>query len=269
MLQNILYDLIIVGATKHSYYLLNKLKAKKPNAKVAVISTNFDQVALKYLDLADRLTDTVLHLEYFRGLVKVYLKNGVYCAKNILISTGTTPTLTDTFINKKVKEIARYNAHVIPDNASESSVMVLGSCNAAFAMAADLAEQFKQVYVCLPKINLRLGTKLKARISKLKNITIFKNTTVMDYRKENDKLTHIILDTYAEIECNMLIVVSDRKPAIPSSFSRVCQLNDKGAVVVDGAGNTSTHNIFALGSCTSRYLATTLDTIVDNIIKNI
>ena len=268
MRQDILYDLLIVGASKLSFYVVKKLKEKQPSIKIAVISSNFDHIEQKQLDKVDFLQDTVAYLDYFRGLVRVYTKTSYYCAKYIIISTGTSPLFNEDFITDKLLKVASSDYRDLPENSQELNLVVLGTSNTTVSTAVDLAKHFKQVYVCSPNMTFRLGNKIKEKIAKLKNIKIFNNCTVVDYDLVDNKLVTVTLDTYAKLDCSKLVIISQRKPDIPPAFSRVCQVDEKGAIMVDQIGRTNLKNIYALGGCANHYNATALDNVIENILQN-
>lgn len=266
MRQDILYDLLIVGASKFSFYIVKELKKKQPDIKIAVISSNFNHIEPKQLEKVDSLQDTVAYLDYFRGLIRVYTKTSYYCARYVIVSTGTNQVFAEDFITEKLLKIASSDK-VFPENSQDLNLAVLGTSNTTLATAIDLAKHFKQVYVCSPNMTFRPGNKTKEKIAKLKNIKVFNNCTIVDYKLNNGQLASIILDTYAELDCSKLVIVSQRKPDVPKAFSRVCKVNEKGALVVDSEGRTSLKNIYALGGCASRYSATALDDIVNTVLK--
>ena len=264
-----LHDLIIIGATPESYYVARQVKAQKPDASIILASTDFNQVPDFSHDVCDSWTTSIVFLEYFRGMIKVYdARGGVVCGRNLLISTGSTPLIERDFLNDRILEIAKFNDHD-KVRKSKNNLVIISERTQAVSMAIRLSKYYKHIYICSPNLTIKYGNKLAEKVKECKNIEVFGNCRVIDYTEKNGQLQSVKLDTYTNIKCNKVIVVGARRPAIPFGWRNLCTLNQKGAIVVNNIGRMEKFkNMYAIGACASQYHADLIPELVDDIIKN-
>ena len=265
MTSNILYDVIVIGASEEGLIFCDQLLQKTKNAKIALISKHFNfQTAKQNLSGVDKFEDEAVFSYYKHRLLGVYMqKNEAIFGKVIVIATGTTPiksTLKNLNIKYDIKDI----------KASKTTpAVVYGDDEYAAKYALSLAKKFKYVYLGTKSLDLPFGARLNKKIDNTANILHLPNCNIVSCK--NDKagnLAEIQLDTYSTIKCTALVMSLGRKPASAGIDKRMIKLDSDGYIVTkEFSETTEIPNIFAIGGCTKNSSKRKITDAINTIIK--
>ncbi len=264
---NILNDIIIVGASPEGIALCDYLCAKRPDLKIILISTHFNNICLRHkLNNVERITDTVIYSNYMHGVITLTLASGkLVHATNVVLATGTKPTKLD-LCTKNIY----YKASDVDVCSKVKQAVVIGNNSKAITAALWASRRFRYVYLCAPAIKIDATKKDVLRLSQVNNIVYLPNCSIRAV--QNDKrgdLEKVILDTYEELNCHAILAITKRTPDVPKFNMNMIELED-GYIKVNHVGETTVvPKIYAIGACTKHTSKRNITIVGKNILSKL
>ena len=269
MLQNELYDIIILGASESGIALCEMIKTKSPETKVALVSKHFNHIKQnnKLLDTKLIMGESVLS-SYNHGVIILSLKDrSLVVGKNLVIATGGKPikTTKDTFKNINIC----YKPSEITINPKNKPVVIYGDGELAVSYALELAKKFKYVYLCSSVFKLNCNSKLINKLNNTINIVHLPNCHIASCKNDKEgKLAEIALDTYETIRCSALVIAIGRLPDVSGVDTRMVELDQDSYVKINATHQTTiVPNIYAIGECTKHNTKISITTVCNHILK--
>lgn len=268
MLQNELYDIIVLGASESGIALCEMIKAKSPEMKVALVSKHFNYVKStnKLLDTKLIIGESVLS-SYNHGAIILSLKDrSLVVGKNLVIATGGKPikAAKDTLKNIDIC----YKPSEITINPKNKPAVVYGDGELAVSYALELAKKFKYIYLCSSVFKLDCNSKLLNKLNNAANIVHLPNCHIVSCKNDKDgKLAEITLDTYETIRCSALVIALGRLPDASGVGTRMIELDKDNYIKTNSLHQTTlVPNIYAIGECTRHDTKRSITTVCNHIL---
>lgn len=250
-MEDILYDVIIIGASKEGINAYNSLKRTAPEKKVIVISREFSNVTARNSILtSDRVVGEVVFTDDRRGVMITYLKDDTrICGLSLIIATGTKPVRFKFDTNS-----VYYNVKDMKSRAKVSPIVVLGNNDKAARSAIELSKKFRHVYMCIKESELNCPAALKDSIAQLDNITILPFCSVSKLvNDKNGNLLKVQLDTLDEIDCKYLFCSLGQVPDIGGINRNMITLDKDGYIKINDDFETEiVPGVYAVGRCVAK-----------------
>jgi len=261
-----IYNVIIIGASKEGLGLAKDLSKQNPALKIAIISETLDNIATKYkLDNITYVKGTALDLKYLHGAGVVYLnQTTAYFGENIVVATGEQaiedPTLVGNFVHYSTQDI-------ITSTPVKMAAVVFGKDYNTINDAIALSRKFKYVYLC-DETN-KLETLYQKQIfARYDNIAYLPRCTIKQYSlSKQGNLESVELSTYETLNCNAILVSLGTHPDTDKLQSTFIKKDKNGYIIVDSNGLIpGLDNVYAIGKCT-KYNKKTTQAVL-NMLKN-
>jgi len=248
MLQNKIYDTIVIGASEEGIALCEFLSTKAVGFSVALVSKHFDYVGKnKSLSGIDLIRDEAVFSSYNHGLIKFNLKtNQAIFGKAAVIATGSKPTKASFKSNT-----IYYKASDIKTPMKNKQAVVYGDNKEVISYALALSKKFKYVYLCKPTLGFAGGEKLLTKLNNTANIVTLPGCNIVGIKNDKEgNLTEITLDTYDTIHCSALVMAIGRSPDVSGISKKMIDLDEQGYAITKAYNETTkVPNIYAIGEC--------------------
>lgn len=270
------YDIIIIGAGCTGYaaamycgrFEMKTLVLGEVIGGTIILTDNVENYPgfkrLTGQELADKLrehaldyknveikNDRVEKIEKNDKLFNVYTKKNKYCAKTIIVATGTKVKKLEVpgeyeFTNKGVHYCALCDGPFYKNKI----VGVVGGSDSAAKEALLLTQYAKIVYIIYRGEKIHPEPINEERVYSNKKIEIINNTNIKEI-KGNKVMTHIILDRLykgnKELKIDGLFVEIGHIPISDFVKPLKVKLNDKNEIIIDRTSSTNIPGIFAAG----------------------
>ena len=248
-LQRILYDVIIIGASKEGLSLCSYLNSKNNNFKVAIIDTCTVNKTSKYNNIkADWFMNYSIYCNYYQGIYTITLNNKkLILGKAVVVANGTSPIQNEKLTNAGII----YNLQDLKKTSKKKQLVIVGTKLESVNIALKLANKFKYIYICSETDVLKDDPELQQKVIAAANIAYLPFCKIVSYKVNKNKvLQSVTLDTYTTIHCSDLIGVYGRKGA-PSGIPSTLLPTDKDGFAIVDSNNRTTKlsTLFAIGSC--------------------
>lgn len=250
-MQDKLYDVIIIGASKEGINAYNSLKRSAPEKSVVVISREFSNVTARNSVLtADRVEKEVVYTSDRRGIMIAICQDDTrICGLCLIIATGTKPKKFSFKTNN-----VYYDVKEVKSRAKVSPILLVGQDDKAVRSAIELAGKFRKVYMCLETLELQCSDELKAKISELDNIAILPLCKVKNLiNDKNGNLMKVQLSTLDEIECKYLFCSLGQVPDLKGIGEQMITTDKEGYIKINDDFETEVvPGVYAVGRCTTK-----------------
>ena len=247
-MSNIIYDVIIIGASKEGIALY-KLLHKDRTLKIAVVSPNFHNLKTgSEIAASDRIYHKVAYSTLKRDLLVLTLDdNSLLCGINVVIASGLSfkKCPYDT-------QSVYYDIKDIKIRTKASPFIVVGNDDRAAVRALMLAKKFNYIYLCYPENELNCSDLLAKELNNSANIALLPHCRIVSCKNEpNGALCSVKLDTLESLKCKGIVCVGDRVANIDKWFNTsIIALDENKLIKVNEFGQTVDGlNIFAIGTC--------------------
>ena len=235
-LQRILYDVIIIGASKEGLSLCSYLNSKNNNFKVAIIDTCTVNKTSKYNNIkADWFMNYSIYCNYYQGIYTITLNNKkLILGKAVVIANGTSPIQNEKLTNAGII----YNLQDLKKTSKKKQLVIVGTKLDSVNIETDV---------------LKDNPELQQKVITTANIAYLPFCKIVSYKVNKNKvLQSVTLDTYTTIHCSDLIGAYGRKGA-PSGIPSALLPTDKDGFAIVDSNNRTTKlsTLFAIGSCTN------------------
>jgi hypothetical protein len=137
-MENVFYDIVILGASKEGVAVFKKLTKQLPDQKIAVIS---EKLSVNMKEPIPFIQNKVLFTTYNHGLIGLIMEGDqgipkTFCHK-LIIASGQEPRRVFPKLGPNVQNLY-YDTKEIPDNAKENQAIVVGNSPRAAKMALEL-----------------------------------------------------------------------------------------------------------------------------------
>ena len=156
------------------------------------------------------LKQEVLEVNEKGKLFKITTNQSTLYSKTLIIATGTTPKKAKILCEGKLKNKIFYEIADLPKIKSKKKFTIIGSGDAAFDYALNLAKKHKITILTKKPTCLDL---LKQRVEKHKNITLRQGTVVKKIKECSGKIEVITKDK--TLTTNYIMIATGRKPLVP------------------------------------------------------
>jgi alkyl hydroperoxide reductase subunit F len=210
---------------------------------------------LEYLEYAREL-DSVEKLSKIEDVFALKTKNGKeYQAKAVIVASGTRQVRLNVPGEKEytMKGLC-YSALSYAPLFIDKKVVVIGNDELALRAAGELATVARHVTLVTGN-NDRLKTDLGKKLARSKNVTILENHSVVEVKGDTYARTVVTKDAAGvlqEIAADGTFVEMALTPNT-QMLDGLVELDNRGRIIVDNAGKTSTPGIFAAGDVTNTY----------------
>jgi alkyl hydroperoxide reductase subunit F len=210
---------------------------------------------LEYLEYAREL-DSVEKLSKIEDVFALKTRNGKeYQAKAVIVASGTRQVRLKVPGEKEytMKGLC-YSALSYAPLFIDKKVVVIGNDELALRAAGELATVARHVTLVTGN-NDRLKTDLGKKLARSKNVTILENHSVVEVKGDTYARTVVTKDAAGvlqEIAADGTFVEMALTPNT-QMLDGLVELDNRGRIIVDNAGKTSTPGIFAAGDVTNTY----------------
>ncbi len=269
MLQNELYDIIILGASESGIALCEMIKAKSRETKIALVSKHFNYVKStnKLLDTKLITGESVL-LSYNHGAIILSLKDrSLVVGKNLVIATGGKPITVAKDVFKNINIC--YKPSEITVKSKNKPAVVYGDGELAVSYALDLAKKFKYVYLCSSAFELDCDSKLLHKLNNTANVVHLPNCHIASCKNDKSgKLEAITLDTYETIRCSALVLALGRLPDVSGVGTKMIELDQDKYIKINSLHQTTiVPAVYAIGECTRHNTKRSITTVCNHILE--
>jgi thioredoxin reductase len=255
-MENVFYDVVILGASKEGVAVFKKLTKQLPDQKIVVIS---ERLSVNMKDPIPFIQNKVLFTTYNHGLIGIIMEGDqgipkTFCHK-LIIASGQEPRRVFPKLGPNVQNLY-YDTKEIPDNAKENQAIVVGNSPRAAKMALELKSKFKYVYLCTSDFDPTYHYQTKRKLDAAKNIAVLPGCQVVSWEGSKGQLQKVTLSTYATITCCGLYVdagFTADLSAFPNARYRLFAVNDDGYIITDEDCRTIVPNVFAVGTVSTKY----------------
>lgn len=264
-MSDIIYDVIIIGASKEGIALYKQLRKDK-TLKIAVVSPNFHNLKSdSAISVPDRIYHKVAYSTLKRNLLVLTLDdNSLLCGANVVIASGLSLKKCP-YDTKSVY----YNIKDIKIRVKASPFIVVGNDDQAAIRALMLAKKFNYVYLCYPENKLNCSEILANELNNSAAIALLPHCKIVSCKNEPDgTLSSVKLDTLESLKCKGIICTSESMPNIDKWFNtNLITLNEDKLIKVNEFGQTENiPNIFAIGTCAETSSATINNRVAQKIL---
>ena len=257
-MENVEYDVVIVGAGVYGGALYDKLAAVDPKLKVLLIDKDPAKLG-KRAGTVGKLAMT----SYNHGLIGALLEDGRrYFGLRLVMATGSVPTKLKTSCPGVV-----YDPEDLKPASKMAQAVVLGGGDDAVEAALKLSKKFKYVYLCSESFELSCKEKSKKKLEAAENVAHLPGCALASCRQDKSgcKAT---LSTYDTIKCAGVCACVGKSPNASGLTRQMAEFDEKGAIVVGRDGMTTVvPNVYAVGDCCSRPNKTALGAAAKRILK--
>ncbi len=210
---------------------------------------------LEYLDFA-RQMESVEKIEKKDGHFAITIKGGTALeAKAVILATGARQLRLEVPGEKDyIMKGLCYSALSYAPLFIDKTVIVIGSEELALRSAGELATVAKKVTIVCEG-DKPLNTPLGKKLSKAGNITILKNSQVVEVKGDAYARTLVVKDKSGKLTEYHAdgMFVEKALTANANMVAGLVQVDEGGRIVVDGACRTSVPGLFAAGDVTNTY----------------
>jgi thioredoxin reductase len=160
---------------------------------------------------------------------------------------------------------------IIPKLAKDQPAIVVYNNAADAKFALEVADKYKQVYLCSDKIDIKneLTKTIAKKLAETENIAILPNTKIKKAITEKGVLQKVELDNYSVINCSAIFVKTNTAPAIDFIPKKLIPRDDNGYLAVAGNAESSlVPKCFAVGNCIQKYTKAMGQNLVETILKD-
>lgn len=274
-----MYDLIIIGGgpaglTAAIYALRKRLNVLvvsrdlggKTQWKLALPWVEEYQV-IRGLEIIEKFKRELEYLEFARHMetaeqverdgenfVVRTRGGGELKARAVIVATGTRQVRMNVPGEKEfmMKGLC-YSAMSYAPLFIDRTTLVVGEKELALRSAAELATIAKQVYLAAPGDSLP-DTPLAEKLRQAPNVTILKNTQVMEVKGDQYARSAVLKNNgdTRELQADAIFVEMDLTPQ-SQMVAGLAELDGEGRIRVDCANRTNVPGLFAAGDVTSGY----------------
>lgn len=265
MQQNKIYDVIIIGASKHGLALAEMLE---DNGQVALISNSFVHRSKKQLLAStDLIEGKAVLLTYIHGLLGVTLNNNTTIFGNrVVFSTGTQP-LRLALKNSNIK----YNLCGLLAKNKSAQAVVYGEDDLAVQYAIELSKFYRYVYLCSKSLELACTKRLAKQLNTTANIVHLPGCSIVSCKNDTKgNLIEITLDTYSTINTSTVVISIGRTPDLPPFANKYIKSDDKGyAITKEFYESTLVPKVYAIGDLLPKPTKKGLTTLAQKLKEEI
>ncbi|NWF49957.1 MAG: FAD-dependent oxidoreductase [Ignavibacteriaceae bacterium] len=273
------FDIVIIGGGEDALCCAFSSSISYPEKSIAVLS-NAPLEANTYLQLCENFKSGISTTskskeeltcpEFIRDqvLTKVGKKLKLYSGDSLVfdklvIATGSTaivPNIEGSYLNgvHLLKNEWQKIHEIISKITSESDVIIYGGGFFGVTLANQLAEIGKSSTLIsrsdrlLPtSMDAEIGREVQALLEK-KGVRVLTDTKIRRVVGENS-VKKVILDSGAELNCNLLIISCGQKPDISVAEKLGLVFDKDRGILVDEYLRTSKKDIYAIGACAAKF----------------
>ena len=147
-----------------------------------------------------------------RNFYEILFDNKKFFSRSVIVATGATPKRVGLPKEEKMYKIKKlfYEIKEIPMNIKSKKFVIIGGGDAAFDYAQNLSEKGNDVTI-LSKSKPKCLDILMKRAEKNKNIKIFTDIKVLDFKYTENNIT-LICSKGITVNCDYIIVAVGKKP---------------------------------------------------------
>lgn len=263
-MSDIIYDVIIIGASKEGIALYKRLRKDK-TLKIAVVSPNFHNLKSESeISVPDRIYHKVAYSTLKRNLLVLTLDdNSLLCGINVVIASG----LSFKKCPYDTKSVY-YDIKDIKIRVKASPFIVVGNNDQAVIRALMLAKKFNYVYLCYSENKLDCSELLINELNNSANIALLPHCKIVSCKNEPDgTLSSVKLDTLESLKCKGIVCAGKSIANIDKWFNaNMITLNENKLIKVNEFGQTENiPNIFAIGTCAEMSSSMIINRVVQKI----
>lgn len=266
---NFRVDVIIIGNSKASYNILNKI-ASKQSIELAFINTQSNNSTTCDYKNVHCFNSKVKYVSYKHRLFSCYMENGDNVFGTHLI-VAPESIYEPVIINNKIIPNTFSSIDNVPSHAKDQTALVICCQDSDAKMAISVAKKYNLVYLCINTTDLIdcVSAGSAAKLNKLKNLMVIPNTSVKDVvLDENLAIQKIKLDNYTELECAAIFTSTASKPAIDFMPTNILPRENGYPVVSSACESTVVPSCFVAGDCLKKYTKTMEQKIIESIMKD-
>ncbi|MBO5423990.1 MAG: FAD-dependent oxidoreductase [Lachnospiraceae bacterium] len=254
-MENVFYDIIIVGASKEGISVYKKLLKHLPDQKIILVSERVNKQLTEEFEVIQK---KVLFTTYNHGLIGLTMEGDQGIPRtfthHLIIATGEQPK---PFPKKgpNVQQIY-YNTDEIPEGSKLSQAVVFGNTPRAAKMALELKSKFKHIYLCTSDFEPSYHYQTNRKLDAAANIARLPGCEIVSWEGKAGELQKVTLSTYSTITCKALYVDVGRIPDLsgfPNNRFRLFTINEEGKINTDEKCRSIVPTIYAIGSVSSSY----------------
>ena len=245
---NIVYDFLVLGASKEGFELVKNLATKNSEYKIAFISKKFREEYQEKFDNVVYIEGAPIYSSYIHGLIGLSLDQTTsYFGKKLIIATGSKPSIKT---NLKTDNIY-YNLLDFKEKNKNKPLLIFGETEKAANCVLSMAKKFKYVYFCCLGTEPSCSDKTKEKLAACDNVALLPLCSVASCKNDkNNKLQEVKLSTFEVLKCANIIAFTARKPETPKLASNMITLDKNGYIKVNKNGETEIlKDILAVGEC--------------------
>ena len=261
-INQLIYDVIVVGASEEGISFCKQLLAKSIGLKVVLVSRNFNRPV--EIDGLTQIKQEVIFSSYIHGLIGLTLADrSQIFGLNTVIAVGTKP-IKSSLKNCNIK----YNLSDLKASKTAPAA-VFGNDTLAVNYALTMSKKFKYVYLCSSTIELNCETKYLKKLENTANIVHLPNCNIISCKNNKEgELVEVQLDTYSSIKCAALIMSLGRTPDNSGLSKRMIEVDSNGYILTKEFNETTIiPKIYAIGGCVKNGSKTRLLPIINHIIE--
>lgn len=264
-MSNIIYDVIIIGASKEGITLYKQLHKDK-TLKIAVVSPNFHNLKTgSEIAVSDRVCHKVVYSTLKRNLLILTLDDSsLLCGMNIVIASGLSIKKCP-YDTKSVY----YDIKDIKTRVKASPFIVVGNDDRAAVRALMLAKKFNYIYLCYSENKLNCSDVLTKELDDSANIALLPHCKIVSCKNElNGTLYSVKLDTLESLKCRGIVCTGESIANIDKWFNiNMITLNENKLIKVNEFGQTEiVPSIFAIGTCAEVSSAMIINRVAQKIL---
>ena len=210
---------------------------------------------LEYLDFA-RTMDSVVKVEKCDSHFVVTTKSGAELESNaVILATGVQQVRLEVPGEKDyIMKGLCYSALSYAPLFIDKTAIVIGNQELALRSAGELATVAKQV-ILICEGDKPFDTPLSRKLSQTSNVTVLKNTHVVEIKGDDYARTLVVQDAQgkqSEFNADGMFVERGLN-ANAAMLGDLAASDEQGRIIVDGACRTSVPGLFAAGDVTNSY----------------
>jgi len=285
-----MYDLIVIGGgpagltaavyairKRLNVMLISKDLGGKTNYRLALPWVEDYQV-IKGLEVVNKFRSELEYLDFARHMEPVEkverkdetfvvtLKGGAQMeARAVILATGARQVRMDVPGEKDftMKGLC-YSAVSYAPLFIDKSVIVVGDGELALRSAGELATVASHVTLVCQQEGL-LATPLGKKLQASKNVTVLKGHQVVEVKGDDFARTLVLKDAKGKTSEHSADGMFVEKALTPNTamLDGLCEVDDRGRVIVDCAARTNIPGLFAAGDVTNAYAEQVLIAVGD------
>lgn len=268
---NYLVDVIIIGDSTVGHELLDTLASSKPNVKFAFISQAFKKTTMHDYVNVKYFKREVVYTSFRNRLFSCYFENkDCVFGTHLIVASGVNyePFMVD---GEVIPGVFNTTTDIIPKLAKDQPAIVVYNNAADAKFALEVADKYKQVYLCSDKIDIKneLTKTVAKKLTETENIAILPNTKIKKAITEKGVLQKVELDNYSVINCSAIFVKTNTTPAIDFIPKKLIPRDDNGYLAVaSNAESSLVPKCFAVGNCIQKYTKAMGQNLIETILKD-